>query len=59
MRFCLREFALDKEPRVGVMPELPNMRSLNQSLATAELVSAHGNRKLDLLQNCHGAISML
>jgi hypothetical protein len=47
MRFCLRELALDKEPRVGVTRELPNMRTSNRSLVTAEPVSAHGKRKLE------------
>jgi hypothetical protein len=47
MSFCLRELPLDKEPRVGVTPELPNMRTSNQSLAIVEPVSAHGKRKLE------------
>ena len=47
MSFCLRELALDKEPRVGVTRELPNMRTSNRSLVTTEPVSAHGKRKLE------------
>ena len=47
MSFCLRELALDKEPRVGVTRELPNMRTSNRSLVTAEPVSAHGKQKLE------------
>ena len=46
MSFCLGALALDKEPRVGVTRELPNMRTSNRSLVTAEPVSA-GKRKLE------------
>jgi hypothetical protein len=47
MSFCLRELALDKGPRVGVTRELPNMRTSNRSLVTAEPVSLFRKRKLE------------